>query len=290
MIVVRLMGGLGNQMFQYATARRLAHRVKAPLKFDMSFFPAQQKRRFRLDKWRTLGEPASEREIARFYPTSRKVQIRTAIACAIRFRPTPRLLVEQGARFDPQVLAARDEAYLDGYWQSEKYFADIAALLREEFTPRLEPGAEAARLAAEMAATTAVSVHVRRGDYVSEERTAQFHPVCSLDYYRDAIARITVRVPAPHFFVFSDEPAWAREHLRFDHPATYVSQSHEDADIEELWLMSRCQHHIVANSSFSWWGAWLNARPGRQVLAPRHWFKTPQDETSDICPPDWELL
>jgi hypothetical protein len=290
MIIAKLMGGLGNQMFQYAAARRLAQRTGAELTLDTSFFPGQAKRQFRLDGLRIRGRPATEREIARFFPRGRMARLRRTLGCTLRGRPIPRVVHEPHFHFDPTVLAARDETYLDGYWQSEKYFCDIAAQLREEFAPVRASSAEAAQFDAEIARTEAVSIHVRRGDYVQEAHIAEVHGACPPSYYAEAATYLASRLRAPHFFVFSDDLAWCREHLDLHYPVTFVALREADSDLEELRLMSRCRHHIIANSSFSWWAAWQNPRPDKEVLAPRRWFAAGERDTRDLFPPSWRLL
>lgn len=175
----------------------------------------------------------------------------------------------------------------DGYWQSERYFVDAADIIRAEFKPRLALEPENAATAAAIDGVTAVSVHVRRGDYVTDKVTNAYHGVCSLDYYRAAIARIAERVASPHLFVFSDDHAWVQENLRSNYPTTYVTANSPDRGYRDMQLMSRCRHHIIANSSFSWWGAWLNPRPDKVVVAPARWFIDKSNDTRDLLPGEW---
>ncbi len=290
MIIARLMGGLGNQMFQYAAGRRLAAARGVELKLDGRFFQTQEKRRFQLDRLNTQADLASESEIAAFFVKGRLGRICRAVSCAVRRRPVPRVVEERHFHFDPSVLEATGETYLDGYWQSEKYFADVADSLRAEFALRTPPSEETARLAAEIADTAAVSIHVRRGDYVHESVTNEVHGVCGIDYYAAAAEAIRAQVPAPHFVVFSDDLAWAEENLRLGPRMTFIPRGGEDCDHEHLWLMSRCAHHIIANSSFSWWAAWLNPNPAKKIFAPRRWFASAPHDTRDLIPPAWQLL
>ncbi len=289
MIIARLMGGLGNQMFQYAAGRRLAAIHGVELKLDGQFFHTQDKRHFQLDRFNTQATLASEKEIAAFCDTSRRGRIRRAFTSALRGKPMPQVVTEQEFTFDPLVLEATSETYLDGYWQSEKYFADVADLLRTEFSLRTPPSAETARLAAEIAEKSAVSIHVRRGDYL-DQVSNEHHGVCGLEYFTSAVETIRTQVDTPSYVVFSDDPEWARENLRFGPGMTFVERNGEDRDHEHLWLMSRCAHQIIANSSFSWWAAWLNPHPEKKVVAPRRWFATTSIETRDLCPPTWQLL
>jgi hypothetical protein len=137
---------------------------------------------------------------------------------------------------------------------------------------------------------SAVSIHVRRGDYVSDAGTNRFHGTCSVDYYHDAVDRISGFAPASHFFVFSDGIDWAKENLRLRQPVTYVDFNDGEKNYEDLRLMSLCKHHIIANSSFSWWGAWLNPNPDKIVIAPKKWFNDPSINTDDLIPNSWLRL
>lgn len=290
MIIARLMGGLGNQMFQYAAGRRLAAAHGVELKLDDRFFRTQEKRSFQLDRLNTRATLASEGEIAAFFVKGRLGRIQRAISCAVRRRPVPRVMEERHFHFDSLVLQATDETYLDGYWQSEKYFADVADLLRDEFTLRAPPSPETIRLAAEIADATAVSIHVRRGDYIQETVTKEVHGVCGIDYFTAAVEAIRAQVASPHFFIFSDDPEWAQENLHFEPRMTFIARGGDDCDHEHLWLMSRCAHQIIANSSFSWWAAWLNPNPGKTIVAPRRWFASAPHDTRDLFPAAWQLL
>ncbi len=290
-IVVRLMGGLGNQMFQYAIGRALAIRSGTVLKLDLSGFVTDIKRRFELDDFPIQAAPASEIDVKSFRPRlhgNKKSWRARATRIMNRYLRTgdPAVYRERYFHFDPMVRDLRPPVYLDGYWQSEKYFADCADLIRREFTPQTPLEAENAVLAARIESTNAVSLHVRRGDYVSEPNVSRYHGICSADYYRHAVEHITGRVPDSHLFIFSDEPDWARGNLQFAQPTTVVAVNGPNRGFRDMQLMARCRHHIIANSSFSWWGAWLGCSPGKIVVAPKRWFQVNHD-TSDLIPASW---
>ena len=137
--------------------------------------------------------------------------------------------------------------------------------------------------------TNSIAIHVRRGDYVSVESVAQTHGVCSLNYYRRAIDFVTHKVENPQFFIFSDDPEWVSEHLSTGYPTSYVIHNGPEEAFQDLRLMSLCQHQIIANSSFSWWGAWLNKNAEKIVIAPRRWFLDKRN-TSDMCPENWNRI
>ncbi len=272
MILAHLIGGLGNQMFQYACARRLAHAQQAPLKLDLSAFETYALHRYSLDGLSISAQVAGAREIA-------------------AFRRRGAVFRERGFAFDAGVLALRGDLLLEGYWQSERYFSDAADLIRREFRVKAPPDEVNAALAAQIAAVNAVSLHVRRGDYVSNPETNRIHGTGGPAYYQQAAEEIARTESQPHFFLFSDDPAWVREKLQLGFPAVVVERAGPAAcQFEDLRLMSLCRHNIIANSSFSWWGAWLNPNPGKKVIAPARWFGAQTHDTRDLVPAGWVRL
>ncbi len=155
--------------------------------------------------------------------------------------------------------------------------------------PQPAPSTHDSEILKRIADQCSVSVHVRRGDYVSQRSAAAVHGVCSLQYYRSALAAISRTLHDPQFFVFSDDARWTREYLTFPGPATFVDHNGPATAFQDLLMMSRCKHHVLANSSFSWWGAWLNPSPDKSVVAPRHWFADGR-ETKDLTPAEWIRL
>jgi hypothetical protein len=205
-----------------------------------------------------------------------------------------RRIKEAGLAYDEQVLAAKGQLYLDGYWQSERYFVAAAEAIRRDFSFKTPPTAENQKLLDRIKATQAVSLHVRRGDFAHNQNTNAIHGVCSPAYYAQAVETIAKSVRNPLFFVFSDEIDWVKEAGFVTHPAVFVSHNQAANSWEDLRLMSQCRHHIIANSTFSWWGAWLNPDPAKIVIAPRHWFN-PESAwyqqhnvgANDIVPQTW---
>ena len=291
MIFVRVIGGLGNQMFQYAHGRALSNRLGVPLRLDVSGFRKYRVHAYSLDKLNIRRDYATKAEIDT--TLGRLFRLRQLVQRAVpSMNVEPRVLVrETSMRFDPRMLETPDGSYLEGYWQSEKYFKDLASTLREEFAPRRPLSGRDAEVAASMQATDSVSLHVRRGDYASNPATARFHGLCDETYYARCVRHITDRVKAPRFFVFSDDPDWARTNINIPFPTTFVSHETDSPDYVDLTLMSCCRHSIIANSTFSWWGAWLNRNPGKIVLMPARWYKAlPEDETADLRPEGWNCL
>jgi hypothetical protein len=293
LIIVRLMGGLGNQMFQYAAGRALALRQRASLKLDLSGFSANPKRHYELDAFPIAASMASESELAAFgfhRAEHRWVQRARRLLRMPKQRRTWPIYHEKHFHFDAAATELHPPVCLEGWWQTEKYFVDQGEILRREFTPMAPLEPENAALAKQIAEVDAVSLHVRRGDYVAESNTNRVHGTCSVDYYREAVEYITARVQSAHLFVFSDDHDWTRNNLGLAIPATFVSANSVDRGFRDMQLMSRCRHHIVANSSFSWWGAWLNPSPSKIVVAPRRWFGVSDYDTRDLIPETWVRL
>ncbi|MDP2842304.1 MAG: alpha-1,2-fucosyltransferase, partial [Acetobacterium sp.] len=197
---------------------------------------------------------------------------------------------EKQYHFDPEILTMSDSVYLDGYWQSEKYFSNIADIIRNEFAVTLPQTDKNMELAQQIISCESVSLHVRRGDYVTDEKTNTIHGTCDLDYYKRCIERLTHKIHHPCFFIFSDDPEWAEQNLKITHPATFVCHNGPEKNYEDLRLMSQCRHHIIANSSFSWWGAWLGQYPDKLVLSPQKWFNEKNFNTKDLTPSTWQQL
>lgn len=288
-ITVRLIGGLGNQLFQYAAARALALRHGAQVKLDLSGFESYGLRRYELDSYSIVASIATPEELATIGMSAPPTSFLGRLLG--RLRPQPALHYrEPHFHYDPELARQTLPIFMDGYWQSERYFADAADVIRQELTPRdaLEPNNAA--VAAEIGQVNAVSLHVRRGDYVSNSHTNAYHGVCSLDYYRAAVSHIRSTVAEPHLFVFSDDHDWTRENLKLDLPTTYVVANSADRGFRDMQLMSLCRHHVIANSSFSWWGAWLNPSPEKVVVAPARWFAAGENDTKDLVPTAWVRL
>ena len=297
-VYVRLSGGLGNQLFQYAAARALAIRHDAEVKLDVTGFETHGLRRFGLDIYSIAATIASRDEMraisaplaAKSGPFRRaRAQLGRVLGSGLK-QPGNAKYREAHYHYDTNLSAQSPPVLLEGYWQSERYFKDIADTLRTELTPHEPMEPVNAAIAEAIASNTAVSVHVRRGDYISNQRINAYHGVCSLDYSRAAVEHIADHVSNVHFFVFSDDPEWTEENLKTGLPATYVVANPPDRGFRDLQLMSHCGHHIIANSSFSWWGAWLNASPDKIVVAPAQWFAVDDKNTSDLIPEGWMRL
>jgi hypothetical protein len=294
MVAVKLIGGLGNQMFQYATGFRLARALRTDLVLNTTAFEQHYKlHRYGLHHFSiqaTIADQRLARELAAFESPDvgrRRSPWYARILGARRKRIE--CYHESGFAMDEKVLGLSGDVYLIGYWQSEKYFADVADELVRQFAVHSAPTGENADLARMIDSTNSVAVHIRRGDYVSNATTNQVHGTCTPQYYARCMDAIERHEPDCVFFVFSDDPAWCAEHFSGRQRVRIVSHNGSDRNVEDLRLMSRCKHNIIANSSFSWWGAWLNRNPAKRVFAPRRWFQVEDRDTRDLLPKSWRL-
>lgn len=300
-IITRISGGLGNQLFQYAFGRQLAEKNDAELVLDASFyarpFLQDARRSFLLSKFRVQGREMNEADrraigipdmaSMTFFARAKRVLFRVTERLKPLYRR--RLILEAGFSFDPELLKVVGPCYLSGVWQSEEYFKRIAPQIRSELVLLNAPSPLLSRWLEAVRASSSVAIHIRRGDYVQNAKTNAFHGVCSMEYYVSAMKHMEDVLGHPTFFVFSDDIGWAKEHLRTTHPIHFVSERGLE-DQEELMVMSQCRHAIIANSSFSWWGAWLNPHLEKIVIAPKTWFNVAALDTETLLPPAWLRL
>lgn len=296
MIIVKLMGGLGNQMFQYAAGRALALRHRTQLKLDLSFLNSAQAghthRVFLLNSFPIIADIASSSEISFVEHQINKPFVRRLMDLMKRKWPGQNftILLDYDNVINRRFFTAGENTILSGYWQSEQYFIDVARQIRAELSPREPVDVLNCCLLDQINKINSVSVHVRRGDYVNNHKINSIHGVCSLSYYNQAMEFIAQEVQEPHFFVFTDDPEWTRKHLITQYPTTVVDHNSVERPHDDLFLMSACNHHIIANSSFSWWGAWLNRKISKIVIAPKRWFALPTHAAEGLVPQEWVRL
>jgi len=278
MIIVKLRGGLGNQMFQYATGRNLALRNNTKLKFDVTELENDNLRSYELNVFYISGSIASRYRLMLIRKFNKSI--------FSKMLGQNYFYIKQKTRnFDETILKKRGNIYLDGYWQSENYFKDIREIIVKDFTIKVEPKGENKSLLRKIENSNSVCIHVRRKDYIRNKKTKEFHGFCSLEYYNKAAKIIEKKVSNPKFFVFSDEPAWTKENLKLNKTTIYVDINNTKRSYEDLRLMSNCKHFIIANSSFGWWGAWLSNNAEKIICAPEKWFKSVDE--GDIVPKSW---
>ena len=268
MIIARLTEGLGNQLFQYAAARYLSYIQQTDLKIDVLYFEHYILHKYSLHNFNIKASIASPEEV---YTIDNEYK-------------------EKAFNFDPDLANSPSDTLLKGYWQSEKYFSKIKDLIREDFQITF-PLLGLNKMVADMIrSSNAVCLHIRRGDYVTNATTNKYHGVCDLNYYERCIQIISEKISNPHFFVFSDDPEWSMKNINTRHETTFVTHNNADTNFEDLRLMSLCKHNIIANSTFSWWGAWLNHHKDKIVLAPKNWFNEADSNTVDLIPDNWQRI
>lgn len=292
MVIVNLIGGLGNQMFQYASGRAIALLHDTALKLDISGFTNYGLHQgFELERIFTCPvEIASEADISRVLGwQSSSVIRRLALKPNMTILRRRELVIEPHFQYWHGIKNVLKDCYLTGYWQSEKYFLEVAGQIRKDFSFKLALENCNVELLEQINKVNAVSLHVRRGDYANNPNTTATHGLCSIAYYQAAIRYVAERVNRPVFFIFSDDIEWVKSNLKIDFPCHYVEHNHGAESYNDMRLMSSCQHHIIANSSFSWWGAWLNPNMHKIVIAPEHWFAN-QNNVQDLLPEGWVRL
>jgi len=292
MIIVRLMGGLGNQLFQYAAGKSLAEHHNTELKLDINTYLEDDLRSYELKHFAVSAKIASSQEINDLLHKNRLPGFRRIAARTEAAKPYYRRSKydEPHFHYDRNFFEALKNVYLRGYWQSECYFRNISAIIRREYQvihPLKDRNAELAEM---LQNSNSVSIHVRRGDYVTDEKTHRFHGISRQRYYLRCIEWIENKVNNPVFFVFSDDIPWTKAHLKTSPSLVFADHNTPGTACEDLRLMSLAKHHIIANSSFSWWSAWLCQNPGKIVVAPRQWFNASTHDTKDLIPRGWKTI
>lgn len=291
MIIVRLIGGIGNQMFQYAVGRALSCKNKDELKLDVSCFVYERFRKYDLGALNISENFATAEEATelKFGKPALLRKLKRKISGDAR-KPAPSYVKEEHFYYDPRILQLKGNLYLEGYWQSEKYFADIGDIIRNDFSFKECSAGRNLEIAQLIEKSESVAVHVRRGDYITDKAAIEILGACSSQYYNAAMDMMIEDISNPHFFIFSDDIAWAKHNLSAAPDISFVSNEAGSNEYDDLRLMSLCKHIIIANSSFSWWGAWLNRNPGKKVIAPARWFEAPDYDTRDLCPESWQRI
>ena len=286
MIVMNLKGGLGNQLFQYALGRHLASIHNTTLALDVSGFESDPLRNYRLDSFNisaTVLPPKTNSFAKRVVNKllSEKNPIHRF------FHQELPLIRENGFEFQPNILQTPDNVFLDGYWQTEQYFKPIAHLIRQDLTLAQPLPTQLQAIEKQIRSSSSIAVHVRRGDYASNPVTTAYHGLYPMDWYVKAAQEMEKDLSDVHYFVFSDDYEWVKNNLKLDAPCTFIKPSPDGKEAQDLYLMSCCKHNITANSSYSWWAAWLNANPNKKVIAPAVWFMGADSNTKDLIPANW---
>ncbi len=292
MLIVQLNGGLGNQMFQYAVAHFQAMRLHVPFKLDTftldNTAPGDTPRSYELGNFVLKANLATEKEWSAYYLCRKKRSLFYRILNLL-YRKLNRVTLFKETfayQYDSRIEKIRDNTCLSGFFQSYQYFQSIKEELRSDFSLKEPLSGENEKLLSSIRETASVSIHFRRGDYL----TNHYHGICSESYYKESILKIKESVENPVFYAFSDDKEWVEKtdllkkinvHFIPDNPAT-----------TDIYLMSQCKHHICANSSFSWWGAWLGNFKDQMVIAPKQWLSDEKEnqKVSDLLPTSWIRL
>lgn len=292
MIVVKLIGGLGNQLFQYACGKYLAHLHKTELYLDLSFLEkpsdgSYTQRKYELAPYQLKVDFANKEIIQAFNPGNR---IRRTLQRKLPILFTHLYVSESGSAYHKEFLSYPSNTYLDGFWQSERYFKPIENQLREELKLKIELNKENLLWLDKINTSASIALHVRRGDYVQNKQANAHHGTCSPAYYHKALSWMFSEVESPQVYVFSDDMPWCRNEFKSLNNIHFVDVNSAEQAHFDLELMQRCKHAIIANSSFSWWAAWLNSNPTKKIVAPLNWFKDPLMNNPDLIPPSWKQL
>ena len=289
MITVNLIGGLGNQIFQYAFGRALALRMGYEVQFDVCDFQWYSTHEgFQLPGLGVGVRAASESDLHRLLGWRHRRWAR-------RFRlykrlPPRNIVVEPHFHFCGECARATDGTYLVGYWHSYKYFEDYSDQIRSDLGTAKVDLSRYGSILDDIESSDSVAIHIRRGDYVTTRKGRKVLGSCSPEYYAKAISLVRGLARNPKFFAFSDQPLEIRAQRMVTHPHVLVDVLPRPPAYAELRLMARCKHFIIANSSFSWWAAWLGSDPEKRVIAPKRWFADESRNACDLIPSDWTTI
>ncbi len=293
MIVIKLKGGLGNQMFQYSFGRKLANLNKTDLFLELSSY---RKKYFKkiiknilIISLECLKSGRIKKSLQKIRQDKRQYNLKFFVLDnkikRIYTTNLPEIAETKEFYFDKNLLHRGNNFSYDGYFNNEKYFTDITNIIHEDLKLKKRYQEKIPKeLVTKILQSASISLHVRRGDYIHNKKINKFHGTCSITYYKKSIEIIKQKINNPHFFVFSDDIEWCKENLELSIETTFMSNL---KNYQDLYLMSLCKHNIIANSTFSWWGAWLNSSPNKIVIAPKKWFNNKKIDIRDLIPKKW---
>lgn len=285
-VVIRFNGGLGNQMFQWAFGRMLEETTNADISFDMSYFTKRYARPYQLDIFNIKPKFVSD------FFTKLKFKMIWTFRKNLKNKKFLGTIFwsENQFNFNPCIDQINCNTYVEGFFQSEKYFKSVEEIIRAELKFTAPISNESKAVADEISGANSISLHIRRGDYVQKKRHQDAYATCSLDYYARGVEYIAQKHPEPVLFIFSDDIEWVKQNLKLPYKMVFVTHNTGKASYEDMWLMSLCSNNIIANSSFSWWGAWLNNNKEKIVIAPEKWFNDDNIIQTDVIPSSWIRL
>lgn len=286
MIVVNIIGGLGNQLFQYAFGKALAIKNNCELKLDISSYNNYEWHDYSLSPFSINENFATKTECNNL--KGENLSIFQKIKKRV-IKSNYNYFIEKDLRFNEEYKNISNPCYVSGYWQTEKYFKEIEDIIRQEFKISIPPSSQNLKLIEKIQNENAISLHVRRGDYANIKHINEVHGTSPISYYNNAIEYLVSKISNPIFYVFSDDIEWAKNNLEFSNEKIFVDFNNNKTNYEDLRLMSSCKHHIIANSTFSWWGAWLNPSSSKIVIAPKTWFNDValNNQTENLIPAEW---
>jgi hypothetical protein len=299
MILVRLIGGLGNQLFQYATGKALALRRNTVLKIDTTLLEANKKNPHEINTHRDLDlglfnvelVQATAQEIAYFNGKEYPHLIGKALNRLVMAVRRKNLVIEKGRGFNERVVGLGDNKCLVGAWQSEKYFADKKDEIRSLFKFRNDVPLHSRPLLDDISRSRAVCVNIRRGDYITSPLYRAAIGALDFPYYQEGMKYFRQKFADARFFIFSDDVEWCRSSFPSDPSFVIVGHEHKGEKFGNyLRLMSSCRHFVISNSSFAWWGAYLGEKKDSVVIAPGKWTRSRDAEPADIVPERWLKL
>ena len=288
MIIAKLKGGMGNQMFQYALGRALSVKNKTYLDLDLTFLlnrtprPNFTFRNYDLDVFNIQAEIVSSDSVPFIHRLFKgKFGILFDFIKRKFLKPVG---VEKSFSFDDSILNLKGDVYLDGFWQSYKYFENIRDIIKKDFTLKNELPVKVKNLMEVIEKENSVCVHVRRGDYVGNK----VYETIGKDYYDNGLDLINKKVKIDKLYVFSDDIKWCEENMKFKYPVMFVVEEYSGQKAEgHLMLMKSCKSFIIPNSSFSWWAAWLSEYKDKIIIAPKQWFNDDRINNDDLIPEEW---
>ena len=294
-VISKLNGGLGNQMFQYALAKVIAYKHGAKLLLDKDIFnltekkPGHMPRKYELGIFNVNSPEATEKELLYFEQLSFLNKLKREFHLNY-----PEMCYEANFSYSEHIKNKKPPVYLRGFFQSYKYYSGYEEIVRDCFRfPESDLDAENMQILNSIRSTKSVAVHIRRGDYINDKVTNNIHGLCSLEYYQNAMKTMLELDSDMVFYFFSDDISWVRSNFQnYNEQAIFIKGNNGKNSWKDMMLMSNCDHNIIANSSFSWWAAWLNNNQDKKVIAPKRWFKDDEKEryTYDLIPQPWLRL
>lgn len=291
MVIIKITGGLGNQLFQFALGLAIEETLGFQVKYDLSAYKIVGSRKFDLDKFVGNLKIANSEEIERNNNVLQKIKFQIFQWVGFPFGLKGlKYYLERNFQYDANVFDLANDVYLSGYWQSERYFVNHRVKLLERIKISDSHSPENMKYLKQIRSSNSVSIHVRRGDYVSNSKANSIYATCDLGYYEKAIQHLSAQFEDLTFFVFSDDMEWVTTHFSKFERMIFVNVNLGDTAFEDLKLMSNCKRNIIANSTFSWWAAWLNQHEGKVVIAPKSWYTQKWRNSATLVPADWHRL